>query len=344
MALLRRFGSSGDVAARRTELRAVPLAWPGFRSVYVTSSKGGPGKTTASALLATGLGEVRPELVGYDDVNPDGSTAFARLFAPGTPAPASLIDLVRHAEAISAVSDLAQFAVRTERLLAVTNSDADRLAREGVSPADYGAVVNVLARYVQLLVIDGGTSLVDSAAQASFATADQLVWVVEALPSQIAAAEGDLRYLWNDREPELVRRTVVCFMQTDPRYDVAGLFEAGAREFFDEHCAGVVAVPYDRHLASGGMISLGRLHRRTRAAVDELVGAVVDQFSSRPLSWQRHDRLEQRVKAAVDHSDDAERDRAEQTLRSFVAASGIRVGAVAQLQPPRPAENGGQQR
>lgn len=321
-------------AAVRDVVRGLNLSWPGFRSIYATGSKGGAGKTTLAALTTLGLCQMRPELVGYADQNPDGSTAWARLFAPGTPVPASMLDLLAHADAVRAVSDLSQFVTRTDRLVAATNMGADRAAREAISAAEYGTVRNVLARFVQLLVVDGGTSLVDSAARSAFAGSDQMLWAVEAIPKQISDAEADLRFLLESGETDLVGRTVVGWMQTDRRMDLDALKAAGALDFFEQHCAGVVTIPYDGHLAVGGTVLLDRLQRRTRTAVEALTGAVAEQFPTFPLSWERHEGLEQWVKSAADEHDGAGLARAESALREFTANSGIRLDAVASLQRP----------
>jgi MinD-like ATPase involved in chromosome partitioning or flagellar assembly len=56
------------------------------------------------------------------------------------------------------------------------------------------------------------------------------------------------------------------------------------RGHFEARCRGVVEIPHDPHLASGGRIELDRLRPATRDAFLTLAALLADGFGARPAS------------------------------------------------------------
>jgi len=68
----------------------------------------------------------------------------------------------------------------------------------------------------------------------------------------------------------------------NPPVDVAML-----TNYFQSRVRAVQVIPYDEHLAVGGLIDLDQLNRKTRSAFLELAAAVVDRFAvpTQPRAW-----------------------------------------------------------
>jgi MinD-like ATPase involved in chromosome partitioning or flagellar assembly len=252
---------------RWARLARRPLGSP--KVIAVFSPKGGVGKSTTALQLGQVLARVRGDLIVALDANPDSGNLIKRVAEPYSPRGAS--ELRRQSEHVMRHSDLLPYVTEAEGGLCVVRSDTAAAGRLG--PVEYRDVLGVLSRFYSVIVVDLGTgmrepaflSIVDAAdavvavTRPSFDSAEVLLegidWLSKRFPLKLAtatvvvnAAHAASRDLDLDRLDEDLRRQV----------------------------ANVLRVPYDRHLAAGGVSQWLLLSARTQDAYLKLAATVVD--------------------------------------------------------------------
>ena len=150
-------------------------------TIAVVSPKGGPGKTTITALLGSLLAFLRRDRVVAVDANPDFGSLGRRL-VPGHPI--SIDDLLTgplQNEPLSATGLDAQLGRGPDGLMvAPAPADPDRASQ--LDERAYRTLFERLAHHVGTLVLDCGTGLDAPPARAALDCADQLVLVTDAEP------------------------------------------------------------------------------------------------------------------------------------------------------------------
>jgi putative peptide zinc metalloprotease protein len=179
---------------------------------------------------------------------------------------------------ISSYSDLRSYTAQApESRLEVLASDDDPRIGLALDRQAYHRVIELLDHYYNLILLDTGTGILDSANQGLLAEADQLVLVLRPALDGARAAALTLDWLGEHGHGELVARAVVV---------INGVRRSGGipleriEDHFAKRCAKVITVPWDRTLEAGGETALSALHQRTRDALTELAAAVADHFSS----------------------------------------------------------------
>jgi MinD-like ATPase involved in chromosome partitioning or flagellar assembly len=261
--------------ARRDRLRRIRRAVPGTHQIAVSSIKGGVGKTTVSACLGLVLAEHRGDRVIALDANPDAGTLADRLTGDTS---VTVRHMLEHLESAYSLADVARYTSLAGRLQ-VLASEQDPALSETFDRAGYERVCSVLTRFYNVLITDSGTGLVHSAMEGTLALADSLV--VVGAPTVDGASRASKTLDWlvaHGYESQVAQAVVVlsCDRQStevDPKR---------VREHFDSRCRGVVDIPHDPHLASGGRIELERLRPATHDAFLALAALLADGFGGRP--------------------------------------------------------------
>jgi MinD-like ATPase involved in chromosome partitioning or flagellar assembly len=270
-------GLGGAERIHRDRLRRIgrPLPGVGSQQIAVTSIKGGVGKTTVSACLGLVLAENRSDRVIALDANPDAGTLADRLTGDTS---VTVRHMLENLESARSLSDVARYTSLAGRLQ-VLASEQDPAMSEAFDRDGYERVCAVLTRFYNLVITDSGTGLVHSAMEGTLALAGSLVVVGAPTVDGASRASKTLDWLVAHGYADQVAHAVVVLScdrtsaEVDPR-SVRGHFEA--------RCRGVVEIPHDPHLASGGRIELDRLRPATRDAFLALAALLVDGFSSRP--------------------------------------------------------------
>ncbi|MGA9748569.1 MAG: MinD/ParA family protein, partial [Nocardioides sp.] len=168
-----------EVERRRTELEdrlRTPIA--GSRRVVVMSRKGGVGKTTISLALGSTFALLRGDRVIAVDANPDAGNLAHRV-AP--PRGRTITDVLRDREGITRYADLCTYTHqgRDSRLEVLASDDDPRIGM-ALDRDDYHRLVGLLDHFYNLILLDTGTGILDSANQGLLSEADQIVLVVRA--------------------------------------------------------------------------------------------------------------------------------------------------------------------
>ncbi|KQW52466.1 hypothetical protein ASC77_24070 [Nocardioides sp. Root1257] len=262
------------VEQRRRELeRRLRTPITGSRRVVVMSRKGGVGKTTISLALGSTFAMLRGDRVIAVDANPDAGNLAHRV-AP--PQERTITDVLRDLESITSYATLRSYTAQAEESrLEVLASDDDPRIWTALDRNDYHRLIDLLDRFYNLIVLDTGTGILDSANQGLLTEADQIVLVVR--PGIDGGRAGALTLDWMDEHgfEDLVSRAVVVVNAQHSGSAPPDLM----RRHFEKRCAHVVTVPWDGALEQGAVTDMSSLHRKTRDSLVGIAAAVADNFA-----------------------------------------------------------------
>ncbi|MGZ4579476.1 MAG: MinD/ParA family ATP-binding protein [Nocardioidaceae bacterium] len=265
-------------AERRRQERAERLREPidGTRRVVVMSRKGGVGKTTVALALGSILATQRGDRVVAVDANPDAGNLAHRVAPPSS---LTITDVLRDLDKISSYAELKKYTSQAEESrLEVLASDDDPRIGMALDRSDYHRLIGLLDQYYNVILLDTGTGILDSANQGLLADADELVIVLRAGIDGGRAAALTLDWLEQHEYADLVRRAIVVINALRP--GVGAPLEP-IEEHFAQRCGQVICVPWDPALETGGQTVLSRLSRPTRESLMDLAAAVAGNFPTR---------------------------------------------------------------
>ena len=241
--------------------------------IAVTSIKGGVGKTTVSALLGLVLAENRGDRVMVMDANPDAGTLADRLTGESS---VTVRELLRDLDRIHSWTEVSRYTSLAGRLQ-VLASEQDPAMSEAFSRTEYERVCHVLTRFYNIVITDSGTGLVHSAMEGTLALADSLVVVGSPTVDGASRASKTLDWLIAHGYVSQVAGAIVVLSCDRMSKEVD---RGRVRSHFEARCRGVVEVPHDPHLATGGRIELSRLRTATHDAFLTLGAMLADSFGA----------------------------------------------------------------
>ncbi len=258
---------------RQELLRRVRRPLPGSHQIAVSSLKGGVGKTTVAACLGLVLAENRGDRVIALDANPDAGTLADRLTSETS---VTVRDLLDNIEATHSLTDVARYTSLAGRLQ-VLASEQDPAMSEAFSRTEYERVCKVLTRFYNIVITDSGTGLVHSAMEGTLALADSMVIVGSPTVDGASRASKTLDWLLAHGYASQVAGAIVVLSCDRMSKEVD---RGRVRSHFEARCRGVVEVPLDPHLATGGRIELSRLRTATHDAFLTLGAMLADTFGA----------------------------------------------------------------
>lgn len=254
-----------------------------IRRQYViafVSGKGGVGKTTMTACIGGIFRECRPENVVAIDAAPGFGTLAGRIdeSPPGDYA-AVLADTEVHGYA-DIREHLGQNGVGLDVLAGNRASDQPR----PLAPAMFNGVLARLRRTHNVILVDTSDDLEHSVMEAVFDSCDAVVFVSGLTVDTSLPVTRSIDLLRSMGHHDLVSRsTVILNDSRNGRDDEARSY---LTERFRQSGADVEFVPYDSHLAEGGIIDTrNELHPKTRLRLFEIAAAIADKYvpeSDRP--------------------------------------------------------------
>ncbi|WP_079032513.1 hypothetical protein [Streptomyces specialis] len=260
-----------EEAARVARLIQQPITTG--RQIAVTSIRGGAGKSTVAALLALAFAPHRHDPVLAVEADPALGTLARRLGA--TQVRWTCGDVARIIDPSMQITDV------TGYLLPFAGGGWLLPGSRGTAGAQldveiYRIVMTSLRRYFGTTVVDCETMPAE-VARTALATTQARVLVSPATTAGAVATRSVLDWL-GGLHRSMLPRTVVVLAHTapdmglDPRKAAAYLEAGGAR---------VVALPYDRALAGGGVIRTGLLGEATREAAALIAAESMDRAMAR---------------------------------------------------------------
>ncbi|WP_228002899.1 MinD/ParA family ATP-binding protein [Nocardia australiensis] len=241
--------------------------------IAVVSVKGGVGRTTTAATLGSTFASLRPDRVVAIDANPDFGDLATR--TNRHPYGLTLRDLAQ-ATNLDAFSAVQSFTSINTADLAVIASPWTTEANEALSGREYATAVEVLRRHYNLLLVDCGTGVLDSATATVLQTSDAVVVVTPATVGGVTGAVATLNWFASHGLHHLIAKSIVSIVHHQPAKPTVDV--EAIEKLFATAQRPTCVVPYDEHLAEGGEIDLRLLDKDTGVAFEELAAHLSDSF------------------------------------------------------------------
>ncbi|MBM7053560.1 MinD/ParA family protein [Streptomyces sp. RHZ10] len=236
------------------------------RQIAVTSIRGGAGKTTVAALLGTAYAHYRQDPVLLVEADPALGSLPLRMGAETLRwTTADLADIV---EPQMSLLDVTGYLVQLpENAWLLPGSQGQIGAMLDTSA--YERVMVALRRYFGVSVVDCET-LPAEVARVALSASQARVLAAPATLDGVTSTYAVLQ--WMQGLPRhMIDGTVVALSTMDAR---PGIDVKAAAEKLRSTGAGVHVLPYDRHLAAGGVLRTELLARPTRLAAARLAAEV----------------------------------------------------------------------
>jgi putative peptide zinc metalloprotease protein len=266
-------GPSAAEQREQERVSRVQTAVRGPRRVVVLSRKGGAGKTTTTLMLGHTFAVHRGDRVVALDANPDAGSLIYRVRRES---PETVTSLLGERELVTRYADMRRYTSQAPSGLEVLASDDDPRITEALADRDYREAIGLVEQHYNLILIDTGTGILDSAVQGILREADQLVVVMPPALDGARVAAATLDWLDQHGHPDLVESAVAVINKTrgKPRWLQLDEIE----KHFTTRCAGTVRIPWDPVLDAGARADLDELRPATRDAYLELAETVASGF------------------------------------------------------------------
>jgi putative peptide zinc metalloprotease protein len=267
-------GPSPAELRRRELIARVKAPVEGSRRIVVISRKGGVGKTTTTLMLGHTFASFRGDRVVALDGNPDAGSLGYRVRRETA---ATVTDLLQGSALIQRYADIRSYTSQSSTRLEVVAADDNPRISDALGEAEYRSVVDLLEKHYNLILLDTGTGILDSATKGFLRLADQLILV--APPSLDGARASSLTFDWLEEHGygALVKGAVTAINAYG-----GGLVELDRIEaHFRARCRAVVKIPWDPLLQAGAETALDELKPATQRAYLDLAAAVADGLGPR---------------------------------------------------------------
>jgi len=242
--------------------------------IGVVSGKGGVGKTTMTACIGAVFRECRPENVVAIDAAPGFGTLAGRI-DDAPPGDYSAILTDTDVQGYADVREhLGQNAVGLDVLAGNRVSDQPR----PLVPSMFTGVLSRLRRTHNIIIVDTADDLEHPVMKAVFDACDTLVLVSGLTADTSLPVSRSIDLLRSMGYHELVSRSTVVLNDSRNNYDKNAV--AYLTERFRQSGATVEYMPYDPHLARGGIIDTQHeLNKKTRLRLFEITAGLMDKYT-----------------------------------------------------------------
>jgi MinD-like ATPase involved in chromosome partitioning or flagellar assembly len=247
---------------------------PSCRQLAVASVRGGAGKTTMAALLATELARHRADRVLAADADAELGSLPLRL---GVHAERSLFDLASTSP--RTFEEAAQFLTRTsDGLWVMSSTRGGRIAGE-FTLSTFQTALGAVTRYLSAVVVDCGAGILTELNRGILTNSHGLVLVTPGTVDGALSARGALEWFAGNDQQDLLARTVIAMVSHAQQ---VGADLDRAQQMLTAWGLPVVHVPYDRHAATGSALDMTKVGGNTRSAVNRIVHEVFARSLSAP--------------------------------------------------------------
>jgi putative peptide zinc metalloprotease protein len=266
-------GPSTAELRRQALVDAVRAPVSGCRRIAVVSRKGGVGKTTTTLNLGHTFAQYRGDRVIALDGNPDAGSLGYRV---PRETDMTITHLLTNRDHVSRYSDIRAFTSQAPSRLEVIAADDDPRITDALGEEDYKRAVRLLEVHYNLLCMDTGTGVLESAAKGILQLADQIVLVTGPSLDSGRAASATLDWLEKNGYAALVGGSVAVINGVRAK----GLVDLDrVQQHFEQRCRAVVRIPWDPALDAGTETGLEELRQPTREAYLELAADVAASFA-----------------------------------------------------------------
>jgi MinD-like ATPase involved in chromosome partitioning or flagellar assembly len=271
----------GPSARQREEdelARRISRQLQGSYNTAVLSLKGGIGKTSTTVGVGLTLAEFRGDPPCAIDANPDSGDLVERALGEGIyqqQTPRTITDLLKNIESIDSLTALARYMHHAGRLHLIAG-EQDPEVSDSLTAEEYLRIRKLISAYYSVALTDCGTGVTHNAMKGILQSADNLIIAAGYAVSGAKRARSTLHWLASHGYEELARNAVVVITDKD---EVSSRVDKDAIE---DHLSGIcrqlIAVPHDRGVADGDLVTLDVLRPETRRAYREIAAAIVDGY------------------------------------------------------------------
>ncbi len=241
--------------------------------IGVVSGKGGVGKTTMTACIGAVFRECRPENVVAVDAVPGFGTLAGRI----DEAPPGDYTAVLNDTDVQGYADIREYLGQNGLGLDVLAGNRASDQPRPLPAATFTGVMSRLRRTHSIVVVDTSDDLEHPVMQAVFDVCDSVVFVSGLTVDTSLPVTRSIDLLWSMGYHELVSRSTVVLNDSRNKYD------SGARGYLTERFARTGAtvefMPYDPHLACGGIIDTRHgVGKTARRRLFEITAALADKY------------------------------------------------------------------
>ncbi|MDR6413334.1 MinD/ParA family protein [Pseudarthrobacter sulfonivorans] len=258
--------------------RRIARQLQGSYNTAVLSLKGGIGKTSTTVGVGLTLAEFRGDAPCAIDANPDSGDLVERALGEGIyqqASPRTITDLLKNIESVDSLTALARYMHHAGRLHLIAG-EQDPEVSDSLTAAEYLRIRKLISNYYSVALTDCGTGVTHNAMSGILQSADNLVIAAGYAVSGAKRARSTLHWLASHGYEDLARNAIVVITDKD---EVSSRVDKDAIE---EHLAGIcrqlIAVPHDRGVADGDLVTLDVLKPETRRAYKEIAAAIVDGY------------------------------------------------------------------
>lgn len=271
----------GPSALEREEeelARRISRQLQGSFNTAVLSLKGGIGKTSTTVGVGLTLAEFRGDPPCAIDANPDSGDLVERALGEGIyqqATPRTITDLLKNIDSINSLTELSRYMHHSGRLHLIAG-EQDPEVSDSLTAEEYLRIRKLIGSYYSVALTDCGTGVTHNAMKGILQSADNLIIAAGYAVSGAKRARSTLQWLSSHGYEDLARNAIVVITDKD---EVSSRVDKDAIE---EHLAGMcrelIAVPHDRGVADGDLVTLDVLKPETRRAYKEIAAAIVDGY------------------------------------------------------------------
>jgi MinD-like ATPase involved in chromosome partitioning or flagellar assembly len=271
----------GPSARQREEdelARRISRQLQGSYNTAVLSLKGGIGKTSTTVGVGLTLAEFRGDPPCAIDANPDSGDLVERALGEGIyqqQSPRTITDLLKNVDSVDSLTALARFMHHAGRLHLIAG-EQDPEVSDSLTAEEYLRIRKLISGYYSVALTDCGTGVTHNAMSGILQSADNLIIAAGYAVSGAKRARSTLQWLAGHGYEDLARNAVVVITDKD---EVSSRVDKDAIE---DHLSGIcrqlIAVPHDRGVADGDLVTLDVLRPETRRAYREIAAAIVDGY------------------------------------------------------------------
>jgi MinD-like ATPase involved in chromosome partitioning or flagellar assembly len=258
--------------------RRISRQLQGSFNTAVLSLKGGIGKTSTTVGVGLTLAEFRGDPPCAIDANPDSGDLVERALGEGIyqmSSPRTITDLLKNIEYIDSLTGLSRYMHHAGRLHLIAG-EQDPEVSDSLTAAEYLRIRKLISSYYSIALTDCGTGVTHNAMSGILQSADNLIIASGYAVSGAKRARSTLHWLASHGYEALARNAIVVITDKD---EVSSRVDKDAIE---EHLSGIcrrlIAVPHDRGVADGDLVTLDVLKPETRRAYKEIAAAIVDGY------------------------------------------------------------------
>lgn len=241
--------------------------------ITVLSGKGGVGSTTVAACIGGLYKECNPEYVVAVDAVPGFGTLADRI----DEAPQGDYAAVLSDQNIQTYSDIREHVGHNSVGLDVLAGDRSSDRPRPLLPAMFSGVLTRLRRSYTVIIIDAGPNLEHPVMTPVLASTDSLVLISGITADRSRPVLRALDWLTANGYHELVSNSTVIINHSTEAVDKDAV--GYLTERFARTGAKVEVLPFDRHLAKGGIIDTqNELNKKTWLRLLEITAGIADKY------------------------------------------------------------------